>query len=421
MNRALFSGVTGLRAHQQMMEVIGNNVANVNTTGYKAGRAEFADTLSQLIRVGTSPGTRGPNEPSQIGLGVRVIGVGNNFSQGSLQNTGRLGDVAIQGDGWFLLKSTDGLLSYTRAGAFNFGADGYLADITGQRVQGWPVDATTGTPATNGPIGDLQVDAQTTIPAQATQAVRLGGNLPADATVNSVYSSQVSVYDTLGVSHPLNVSWTKDGDNTWHMAVTDPTDPANPAPVPPNGGGADVGLTFDASTGKLTTPTTDPTYTITFPGAGPQTITIGFGPNGGNPLQQFGGANTAEVIERDGSGAGQLRALAIGENGDLIATFSNGVNRVVGRMATALFPNNSGLEKIGDNHWRPSPSSGLPQVGSPGVGAHGQLVAGALEGSNVDLSQEFTNLIIAQRGFQANSKIVTASDELLSDLINIRR
>lgn len=412
MNRALFSGVSGLRAFQTWLEVISNNVANVNTPGFKSSRAEFADVLAQLLRAGTDPDSGGISEPSQLGLGTRIVGMTTNFSQGSLLTTGRLGDVAIQGDGFFIVRSGEQAM-YSRAGAFRFDANGNLSDPSGSLVQGWTPDA-NGVIQPGGATGNLNVDPNTTIPAVATTEITLGGRLPAGATDGTIVSAQTTVYDSLGNPHQLEIRWTKTSTaNQWTQGLYDATNTQI---------GANTTLGFDQATGELTTPTTAPTYNFAPTGAAAQTITTEFGtPGVGNPLSQFGGASTAAVIERNGSVAGSLRALAIGDSGDLIATFSNGEIRVVGRIATATFANPGGLERVGDNHWRATPGSGVPITGSPGTAGRGTLAPGSLEGSNVDLSQEFTNLIIAQRGFQANTRVVSTSDEMLAELIQIKR
>lgn len=417
MNRALFSGVSGLRAFQTWLEGISNNVANVNTPGFKSSRPEFGDMLSQLIRAGTDPDAGGNSEPSQLGLGVRIIGMTNNFTQGSLLTTNRLGDVAIQGDGFFIV-SRAGQTLYTRAGSLRFDANGNLADATGALVQGYL--AVDGVVQEGTELSNLTVDPNSTIPATPTENIVLGGRLPASAAIGEQFSSQTTVFDSLGVPHQMEFRWTKTADNTWDQELWDTGQ--NPAvQLTPN----TTSLQFDPATGALTSPTAAslPAYAFTpTGGAAAQTITVSFG-NGleGNPLTQFDGPMTAGVFSKDGSVAGSLRALAIGDNGDLIATFSNGEIRVAGRIATATFANPGGLERMGDNHWRSSPGSGDPLEGSPGTGARGSLVPGALEGSNVDLSQEFTNLIIAQRGFQANTRVVATSDEMLAELIQIKR
>lgn len=412
MNRALFSGVSGLRSFQTWLEVISNNVANVNTTGFKSSRAEFADVLSQLIRAGTDPDAGGASEPAQLGLGVRISGMTTNFSQGSLFTTGRLGDVAIQGDGFFIMRQGEATV-YSRAGAFRFDANGRLSDPTGALVQGWIPDA-TGAIATGGAVQDLVVDPNTTIPAVATTEVTLGGRLPSDAAVGYTVTSQVTVYDSLGTGHQLDIEWTKTAANAWDQVVKDDTGTAL-AP-------ATTALTFDPATGELTAPAAAVAYSFSPAGAAAQTIDFGFGtPGVGNPLQQFAGPETATVTERNGSVAGSLRALAISDGGDLIATFSNGEIRVVGRIGMATFANPGGLEKTGENHWRATPGSGLAATGSPGTAGRGSLAPGALEGSNVDMSQEFTNLIIAQRGFQANTRVVSTADDILAELMQIKR
>jgi len=405
------------------MEVISNNVANVNTPGFKGSRSEFSEVLSQMVRPGTRPGEGGASEPNQIGLGVRVSTNTNVMTQGSLLSTGRLGDAAIQGEGMFMVQQGDTTL-YTRAGSFRFDADGNLCDPTGALVQGWMADK-NGAISIGGAVTALKVDSNSTISAQSTQNITLGGRLPSDAAVGTVIQSQVTVYDSLGSTHQLEYAWTKTADNTWNQQLLD-----NGTALSTTGGTSSVTLQFDPTSGALLSPAApnaispaSVTYNYTpAGGAATQAITVDFGaPGAGNPLTQFAGSATAGTTHADGSVAGSLRALAIADSGDIIATFSNGEIRTVGRIAVATFQNPGGLERVGDSHWRSGPASGTATPTFPGQRGAGTLAPGALEGSNVDLAQEFTNLIIAQRGFQANSRVVSTSDEMLQELIQIKR
>lgn len=275
MLRSLFAGISGLRVHQQMMDVTGNNIANVNTTGFKSSQAIFEDTLSQSLQAaGAGTALTGGTNPAQVGLGVKLAGIGTNFTQGATETTGRNTDMMIQGDGFFVVNEA-GQQDYTRAGAFSLDAQGRLTTPDGGLVQGWM--ASGGTITTTGPVGALTV-----------------------------------------------------------------------------------------------TP-------------------------------------------------GTYQSFSVASDGTLMGLLANGTEQPIGQLALATFANPGGLEKAGDSLYRATANSGTAQLGPSGANGTGSVISGALEMSNVDLSQEFTNLIIAQRGFQANSKVISTSDQLLQDLMNLKQ
>ena len=444
MMRSMFAGVSGLRSHQVMMDVVGNNIANVNTIGFKASRVEFQDTLSQLIRGasgGTGEATAGVN-PQQVGLGVRVGGIDLVFSQGASQLTGKATDVAIQGDGFFVMRMGTETL-YTRAGSFNFDQDGFLTDPSGAIVQGWLTDPVSGQIMTNAPVGDLKLPVGQVIAPQATKSVTLSGNLsanlnPNDPTTWTPVKTAISIIDKQGTAQRVEYAFTPKTDsagalvpNVWTLSATGPGGALNTV-----GGSSSIDLTFDVNgaltgltEGTTTTPynppvTTLPQFVFTG-GAGPAddvTFDVNFGaPGSAAALSQYGGASTAAAISQDGSTTGYLRSFAISDDGVVSGVFSNGRSQPLARIAMGSFNNPSGLVKAGGSMYRATGSSGQALVGTPGTAGRGSMSAGTLEMSNVDLAQEFTNLIIAQRGFQANSRIITASDELLQDLVNLKR
>jgi flagellar hook protein FlgE len=415
MMRSMFAGVSGLRSHQVMMDVVGNNIANVNTIGFKASRVEFQDTLSQLIRGasgGTGEATAGVN-PQQVGLGVKVGGIDLIFTQGASQLTGKSTDVAIQGDGFFVMRMGTETL-YTRAGSFNFDQDGFLTDPSGAVVQGWLINPLTGKIETNSPVEDLKLPVGQVIDPQPTSTVSIGGNLSADAALTDPpVTTAISVIDKLGSAHRMTFQYTKTADNAWDLAVFGPE--SNTVPI------ATASLAFDPATGALVS-AAPVSVNYTPPGGDPMSFTLDFG-TGGTPgaLTQFGGASTAAAINQNGTGTGYLRSFAISDDGVVSGVFSNGRSQPLGQVAMCSFNNPAGLVKSGGSMYRASGSSGQALVGTSGTAGRGSLAAGTLEMSNVDLAQEFTNLIIAQRGFQANSRIITASDELLQDLVNLKR
>ncbi len=417
MLRSMYAGVSGLRSHQTMMDVIGNNIANVNTTGFKASSVTFQDTLSQMIGgAGAPQDNTGGTNPSQVGLGVRLSAISTNFSQGASQLTGRTTDLAIQGDGMFVAR-VGGENLFTRQGSFSFDTNGRLVTAQGAVIQGWAAAANGGI-NTNAAVSDVVLPIGQMLPPKQTAVATLGGNLPADAADGTVITSGLNVFDAQGTKFPVSLSFTKTGADSWDVTATTPdvNDPDNPHVI------YSGAMTFDPATGR---PDSGTNIDMSFPfgvgqwNGGSVAVNLGAGDAAG--LQQFSGANSVSFESQDGSAVGFLRSFSISPNGVLTGVFSNGETRAVGQLALANFNNPQGLEKVGDSMYRVSVNSGLPQIGTAGDGGRGSLAGGMLEMSNVDLAQEFTNLIVAQRGFQANSRIITASDELLQDLVNLKR
>lgn len=396
MLRSLFSGITGLRSHQTMMDVVGNNIANVNSVGYKSSAVVFGDTLSQMLQgAGAPQGGNGGTNPAQVGLGVRLAGITTNFSQGAAQLTGRSTDLMIQGDGFFMV-SNSGQQLFTRAGAFSLDATGRLTTPEGAVVQGWT--GSNGTISTNAEPTDIRLPIGTLLSPSRTGQVTVGGNLPADAPLGSVLVSSITTFDAQGNETPVSFEFTKSAADTWTLTARQGSTVL----------GTDT-LTFDAA-GALTSASTS-SYTTA---GGPVTIDLA-------RMSQFGGANTMAALGQDGSGMGSLQAFTISPDGMLVGVFSNGLKQPLAQIALATFNNPPGLEKVGNSLYRSSVNSGEVQLGSAGSGGRGLLAGGMLEMSNVDLAAEFTNLIVSQRGFQANSRVITSSDEILQDLVNLKR
>lgn len=412
MMRSMFAGVSGIRAHQTMMDVVGNNVANVNTVGFKSSRVLFADALSQLVRgatAGTGQATGGVN-PQQVGLGTRVAGIEKLFTQGGSQLTGIATDVSVQGDGFFAVRSGTEAL-YTRAGSFSFDNNGNLVDPSGAIVQGWLVGANGQIDRTK-PIGDVRVQIGQAIDPTPTTSVSMRGNLSSTTAVGAPpVTTGIDVFDGQGTAQRVTFQYAKTAANTWTVTAIDPS--ANTIGT--------ATLTFDPATGRLATPTTPPSFTFTPPGSAAVTFTLDFGSTGGAGLTQFGTASDAQATNQNGSTSGSLRSFAIGSDGTVSGVYSNGTSRPLAQLALASFTNPKGLIATGDNHFRSSSAAGEALVGPPGVGGRGELSSGTLEMSNVELAQEFTNLILAQRGFQANSRVITTSDEMIQDLVNLKR
>jgi flagellar hook protein FlgE len=392
MLRSLYAGISGLRSHQTMLDVTGNNIANVNTTAFKSSSTQFQDTLSQLTQGASGPQTGiGGTNPAQVGLGVLVAGISTNFAQGSTQATGKASDLMISGDGFFVTRQGN-QTSYTRAGAFDFDAEGRLTSPDGSLVQGW--SAVDGVVADGGLVSDIQLPLNAISPGVATTKATMGGNLPSDAAAGTVLVRDIEVFDATGDARSLSLTFTK------------------------TAAGWDVGGVDSAAPG------TTVTSSLTFAN-GAQTSTGLMTVNGValdlSKVSGFASLTSVATTDKDGRAAGKLESYTLSKDGTLIGSFSNGASQALARVVLATFTNPSGLEKAGSSSYRATFNSGDVQIGAPGADGFGSLTSGALEMSNVDLSQEFTNLIVAQRGFQANARIITTSDEVLQELTNLKR
>ncbi|BEL11152.1 flagellar hook protein FlgE [Actinoplanes sichuanensis] len=443
MLRSLYSGISGLNAHQRMIDVTGNNIANVNTTGYKSSQVQFNDTLSQMMGAGGSPqdGMAGTN-PAQIGLGVRVAGVTANFSQGSAQTTGKSGDMMIQGDGFFITRSGNENL-YTRAGSFFFDANGVLATATGEPVQGWTADS-KGVVNSGVQPSDIRMPLGATIPPKQTSTITLKGNLTSDYPTNELATSDVvtipvKIFDDKGATRTITAVLSRDVDPTRAQPkdtifnvdlyeVYDAEVPANNVRVANPDGTLTGTKLLDMSTGRPVVEVSDNPTDGNLDSDGNMTFRATTPTDPGlkinmADLTMYSGLTDARVFNVDGQTAGALTSLSytVSDSGEIIGVYSNGLKQTLGQVAMATFKNVAGLEKVGNSLFRTTVNSGYAQVGEPGSAGMGQVISGALEMSNVDLAQEFTNLVVAQRGFQANSRIITTSDEILQELVSMKR
>jgi flagellar hook protein FlgE len=425
MIQALLAGVASIKAQQTRMNVIGNNLANINTTSYKSSRVTFQEMIAQTIRGATrsTPGGLGGTNPIQYGLGVSLSGTDVNLDQGSLQSTNRQTDLAVQGSGYFMVGNGN-RIAYTRDGAFDLDVSGALVQrSTGEKLLGWSADS-TGIINTNAAISNASV---LTIPigslnaVQITTAANFAGNLSSTAQASDSWQSQFRVYDSLGGTHTIDITF---ANHTVPPAGTPPAGAVASWDWSATENGVAVGsssttgtpLYFDAN-GKLIAPPT--AQSVTVPprdGAPAFNVALNFG-----PLSQLDTSSQVQMTDQNGFPPGSLGGFNIGVDGVITGLFTNGLTRSIGRIAMSIFSNPGGLERIGNNLWRNTDNSGFPVVGPPREGGRGGITAGFLEQSNVDIGSEFTELIVTQRGFQANTRVVSTVDEMLQDLINMKR
>ena len=404
MLRSMFTAISSLTLHQTYLDVVANNLANVNTIGYKSSRFSFQDQISQLINPGSAPvaGGLGGTNPTQVGLGAQLGAITTIFTQGSLQGTGRSMDVAVQGDGFFIYTDGSGQY-YSRDGALNIDSDGYIVNVgTGMQIMGWTADA-TGAVDNTGPVGPIQVPLDSTL-AQATTEMFMTGNLDSTSAAGSAgaFDTTVGVYDSLGNLQNVSVTFTRTGTNDWSWTAN----------APASGSGT---ATFDTD-GQYT----GGTGTITLPASGGAAATV-FTFDLSN-VTMLAMDTTVTSASQDGLAAGSLVGInTVGDTGEVYGVYSNGLQQRLGQLGLASFANPEGMFRVGQNLYQEWMNSGTPQIGTAGTGTRGILAAGFLEGSNVNMAQEFTNMILAQRGFQASSRVITTSDEMLQELVNLSR
>jgi flagellar hook protein FlgE len=415
------SSLSALSAQAIAVDVVGNNLANVNTPGFKNSTVYFRDLVTQAM--GSSGGEL------QVGLGVgRPITV-RQFAQGSIQASGRSLDAAIQGDGFFITRNKAGNTLYTRSGNFQVDLDGHLLTATGERVQGWTADPLTGAVNTSATVSDIVLTGGSLKPPRVTTQFSLDLNLDssAEAGAASTFSTPMEVFDTLGTPHALTVSFTKTGPNTWQYDVSIPGGEVSggtagvPFPIP----GASGTLTFGAD-GRLTDPPPGTPIAIDITGlnsgASDMHITWDlYTPAGAGRLTQFGQASAVSANSQNGTAAAQLVRVGVADGGRILAQYSNGLELAVGQLALAAIVNPESLVAVGNNMFQLTARSATPVVGVPGTGGRGEIVGGATEYSTVDIAREFTQLIVLQRGYQANSRVITTADELSQETLNLKR
>ncbi|MDR2633467.1 MAG: flagellar hook protein FlgE [Treponema sp.] len=466
MMRSLFAGVSGLQNHQTRMDVIGNNIANINTVGFKKGRVNFQDLLYQQLQGASRPTEEiGGVNPKEAGLGMSVASIDTVHTQGAFQSTGVGTDLAVEGTGFFVLK--EGASSYyTRAGAFNLDEAGTLVNpANGMKVQGWMAQDVQGgqTLDVSRDVEDLIIPVGSKDPARATTMVNFACNLdkripeiPEGATALDIqrgtWNTTIKIYDTFGQEHILQVEFTRvpGTNNSWNGTVmVDPeAEVATNAAIglgdaaPAAGAGAAFTVNF-SNNGTLLSAAdgagnesggagnvimnvafdvqnTDPDAEG---GQVRQAFALNLGTVGGfvNSMTQYAEASSTKAVMQDGYSMGYLDNFKIDSSGIITGVYSNGSNRTIAQIALASFTNQGGLEKAGENTYMVSSNSGAANIGPSGIAGKGDIRSGVLEMSNVDMAEQFTDMIVTQRGFQANSRTIQTADQLLQELLSLKR
>lgn len=407
MLRSLSTAVSGLRNHQTKLDVVGNNIANVNTVGFKYGVARFQDIFSQTLRGATAPlgGTGGIN-PMQVGLGMGISSIATVHEQGAITGTGRETDLAINGRGFFIV--SDGYQNYyTRDGSFTRDASGVLVNANGLRLLGWVGEETD----TSQPLGEICIPLGESMIARATENMVFTGNLDAGAADDGTYTYPTYVYDSLGNMHYITVTFTKTAANTWSYEFFDSADPPNSL------GDGELVFTSEGVFDPENSSINDVSLDLSNGATTPLSITPDF-----TALTQLASDESNVLLKgQDGFAAGELATFNIESTGIITGTYTNGMVRQIAQIAMASFINPEGLLKMGSNLYTVSSNSGEARIGLPGADGRGEIQSRALEMSNVDLANEFTELITTSRGFQANTRVISTSDEVLLELINIKR
>ncbi|MDR2542698.1 MAG: flagellar hook protein FlgE [Treponema sp.] len=466
MMRSLFAGVSGLQNHQTRMDVIGNNISNINTTGFKRNRVNFQDMLYQQLQGAARPTEDlGGVNPKEVGLGMSVASIDTIHIQGALQTTAVQTDLAITGNGFFVLDDR-GTQLFTRAGAFSLDSEGVMVNpANGMKVMGWmarEVDGFTILDVSRS-VEQLEIPVGGKDPAKATTLVNFASNLDkripelpenptGDQVLRSTWSTEIDVFDSFGEKHILRVDFTRvpGTANSWnaevavnpHFEISTNTSIGFGEEAPEAGGPTTFVVNFsnngtllsaEDGDGNISGETGQVQMFVAFdvPNADVnedgtvyrQEFVLNLGQVGGftNSITQYAEASSSKMVEQDGRTMGYLDNFRIDASGVITGIYSNGSSRTIGQVAIATFANQGGLEKTGDNAFRMSNNSGLANIGPSGIAGKGKIIAGALEMSNVDMADQFVDMIVTQRGFQANSRTIQTADQLLQELLTLKR
>jgi flagellar hook protein FlgE len=405
------TALSGLNATSTAIDIVGNNLANLNTTGYKQDRADFKDLVAQSL---------GGNAQNQVGLGTMAPITTRIFSQGTITQTQGSFDAAINGDGFFIVKNADGQDLYTRDGSFQLDSNGYLTTSTGEYVQGW--SAANGILNASGALGDIHVPVGQNLPPQATTEITLAGNLSSSAqagAASGTFSQQLQLVDSLGNTVPLNVTFTKDAVNAdqWNYSVT--------APGGPTVTGGTGSIMFDGS-GNMVNPTLangNVPFTISGLTDGAANLNINWNlyDSDGTPrFTQYSQASGLSSENQNGQGAAQMTGVSLQNGGTIVATYSNGAQQqITAQLALADIRNPESLVDVGNNNFSLGATTATPVVGTAGTGGRGAIDGSSLEGSTVDIAGQFSNLLVYERSYQANSRVVSVSDQLAQEAVNL--
>lgn len=415
------AALSGLNASSNALNVVGNNIANANTIGFRGGNVTFMDVFAN--RYGAR--LNGAGNAISIGDGVQTGAVHTDFSQGNLVESSSPLHSAISGNGFFVVKNADGSSGYTRAGDFTVNNQGFLVSNTGGKVQGY--QAVNGTIPVGAPLDALKIPIGQILPPNMTTKGTIRFNLDSRTPVDGVYHVPMQVFDSLGTAHQLDMAFTKQADGSFLMSATCD---GNPAETDVDGGGASatpVAFTFD-SDGNLVTPATslaivpDQTLlgTATLPSVDISLFETNPDGTAGAPfITSYAKNSAAATTVQDGYSAGDLNGAAVDADGNIFGIYTNGQSRVIGQYAIASFNSNEGLGRLGGNMFAETTASGQPTIGTANAGGRGGIAGGYLEQSNVNITNEFVELIQAQRGFQANSRVITSLNQTFQDLLQI--
>jgi flagellar hook protein FlgE len=418
-----FFGVplSGLIASQDQLTSVSNNLANLDTVGYKDQTVSFSDLFAQ------ASSTNASDDPIQTGLGVTEAQTNSDFSDGGPSTTNIASNMALTGNGFFVVQGTTGQPNYTRAGDFTVNADGYLTSPAGEQVMGY--GATNGVVSTTGTLQPLKVALGSVIPATATTQFQLTANLNSSSATGTTFSSTTPIFDSLGAQHTLTVTYKLTAPNTWSYTATIPT--ADLATQTPAVATADTTLAtgtlnFDSS-GNLEFPGTPPAKTISVvipatgfaDGGSGSTLTWNLADANGNGTITQTDLGSTTAYTQNGQGSGTLTGYSIQADGTIEGSYSNGQTNALGQVAIASFANTQGLARIGGNDYEATPGSGGASIGAAGTGGRGTITGGAVEDSNVDVAAEFSKMIVAQQAYQANAKTITTFQTISQDTINM--